>query len=134
MIAAAAGALVAAVTERLATDPGLAALVDGRVFETPPRNVPYPYVVVDAVGSDDRSGVDAALARHRLEIRAYARDGGKRAALAAAAAAEAALAAPLPLAGHRPVLVQVRAGEARLLKDRLTAEALVSVIALTEPE
>lgn len=129
---AAAAALVAAIVARLADDPGVAALVGAAVHETPPRNATYPYLLVDTATSDDRSGVDAALTRHSIDIRAYGRD-GKPAALAIAAAAAAALQSALSLAGHRLVLLHVGGAEARLMKDRLTAEARVSVSALTEP-
>lgn len=126
--------LVAAVTARLAADAAVAALVGARVFETPPRNASFPYLLVDAIVSADRSGLDATLARHTLDIRASGRD-GKAAALAVLAAATAALvAAPaLTLASHRVVLLTVGGAEARLTKDRLTAEARASVIVLTEP-
>jgi hypothetical protein len=133
MTAASAAALIIALVERLAADAGVVALVGDRVHETPPRNATYPYLVVDGTESDDRSGLDAALARHRIEIRAYARD-GKPAALAVVAAATAALAAPLEPAGCRVVLLDIVGSAARLLKDRLTAEATLRLSVLTEAE
>jgi hypothetical protein len=132
-LAGAAAALVTALVGRLAADAAVVALVGDRVHETPPRNATYPYLVIDVADSDDRSGLDAPLARHRIEIRAYARD-GKPAALAVVAAASAAHTAPLTSAGCRVVLLDVAGSAARLLKDRLTAEATLRLSVLTEAE
>lgn len=133
MTAASSAALITALVERMAADAAVVALVGDRVHETPPRNATYPYLVVDGTESDDRSGLDGALARHRIEIRAYARD-GKPAALVVVAAASAALATPLTPAGCRVVLLDVAGSAARLQKDRLTAEATLRLTVLTEAE
>jgi hypothetical protein len=57
-----------------------------------------------------------------------------REALTLAGRIEATLeAADLALDGHRLVLIRRDATEVRLLKDRLTAEAALRFVALTEP-
>jgi hypothetical protein len=133
MTAAAAAALVAGLHARLAADAALAALVGARIHRVVPRNVAFPYLVVETVASSDRSGVAAPLARHTVEIRAFCRDGAPDLALTIAAAAAAALASPPDLTGHRVVLITPGACAARLLKDRLTTEATLTVTVLTEP-
>lgn len=133
MSARAAASLMAAILARLRADGAVAAFVADHIHDTPPRNAAYPYLLVDTIESEDRSGVAATLVRHRLAIRAYGRD-GKAAALAILATATDALADPLAVAGQRVVLVDCRTAEARLLKDRLTAEAVLGVTIITEPE
>lgn len=128
-------ALQTAVLARLVADPDLAAsALDGRIWDAAPRDPGFPHLVVDEAVSRDRSGLDAPLAEHRLTLRVFSRKGGRREALTLAGRIEAALeAADLALDGHRLVLIRRDATEVRLLKDRLTAEAALRFVALTEP-
>ncbi len=128
-------ALQTAVLARLVADSGLAASsLAGRLFDAAPRDAAFPHLVVDEVTSRDRSGLDAPLAEHRLTLRIFSRKGGRREVLTLAGLAEAALDGASPaLDGHRLVLMRRDTTEVRLLKDRLTAEAAIRLVALTEP-
>ncbi|WP_228259404.1 DUF3168 domain-containing protein [Siculibacillus lacustris] len=131
----AAHALLTVILARLRADAGLAAPpLAGRVFDAPPRDAAFPHLVVDAITSRDRSGLDAPLDEHRLTLRILSRAGGRGEASGLAAAVERALLAPgLSLAGHRLVGLAREGLESRLLKDRTTAEVLLRFVALTEP-
>jgi len=128
-------ALRDAVLARLGADAALAASpLAGRIFDAAPRDAAFPHLVVDEATSRDRSGLDTPLAEHRLTLRIFSRKGGRREALTLAGLAETALeAGDLTLAGHRLVLLRRDATEVRLAKDRLTAEASLRLVALTEP-
>ena len=128
-------ALQTAILARLRADASLAAsALAGRIHDAAPRDAGFPHLVVEETVSRDRSGLDAPLAEHRVVLRVLSRKGGRREALTLAGLVEAALEADdLVLAGHRLVLLRREATEARLLKDRLTAEAAVRLVALTEP-
>lgn len=132
---AAALALQTAMLARLRADAGLAASpLAGRIYDAAPRDAAFPHLVVDEATSRDRSGLATPLAEHRIALRILSRKGGRREALVAAGLVEAALATDdLVLDGHRLVLLRREATEVRLLKDRLTAEALVRFVALVEP-
>ncbi|MBL8575465.1 MAG: DUF3168 domain-containing protein [Hyphomicrobiaceae bacterium] len=128
-------ALFTAVKARLAADAVLVnRLGSGRVHDGPPRNAAFPYVALEEIDSRDASGLNARLEQVSLVIRAYTRSGGRIDAMAIAADVVGALDdAALPLAGHRLVRLFVRATEARLGRDRLTAEATIRLSALIEP-
>ena len=132
---AAALALQTAVLARLVADTGLAAsALAGRIFDAVPRAAAFPHLAVGPATVRDRSGLDAPLAEHRLTLRIFSRKGGRREVLTLAGLAEAALdGASLALDGHRLVLMRREATEVRLLRDRLTAEAAIRLVALTEP-
>jgi len=128
-------ALQIAVLERLRDDPAVAASpLAGRIHDAAPRDAAFPHLVVDEAVSRDRSGLDAPLAEHRLSLRLFSRKGGRREVAALAGLVEAALeASDLALDGHRLVLLRRDATELRLRGDRLTAEAVLRFVALTEP-
>jgi hypothetical protein len=128
-------ALQTSILERLRADAALASSpLAGRLFDAAPRDEAFPHLVVDEVTSRDRSGLDAPLVEHRLTLRLFSRKGGRREVAMLADLVETALAAPdLVLAGHRLVLLRHDLTETRLLKDRLTAEAVLRFVALTEP-
>ena len=128
-------ALQAAVLARLRADPDLAASpLAGRLFDAAPRDGDFPHLVVDEAHGRDRSGLDAPLLEQRLALRLQSRKGGRREVLTLAGLVEAALATEdLGLDGWRLVLLRRDATEVRLLKDRVTAEALMRFVALLEP-
>lgn len=130
----AAVSLEEAVLARLRADVGLTALLGpGRVHDGAPKNAPAPFVSLDRVETAEAGGVEAGLARHRLELRAVSRAGGKREAARIASAVDTALAdAPLVLAGHRLVLLRVAGIDIRVSRDRALAEAVLRVEAMTE--
>lgn len=128
-------ALQTAILARLADDAALAASpLAGRIWDAAPRDPGFPHLVVDAGVTRDRSGLDTPLAEHRLTLRVFSRKGGRREALTLAGLVETALeTGDLALDGHRLVLLRRDATEVRLLSDRLTAEAALRFVALTEP-
>ena len=132
---AAALALQSAILARLRADPSLAASpLAGRLFDAAPREAAFPHLFVDEAVVRDRSGLDAPLAEHRLTLRIFSRKGGRREVATLAGSVETALdVAAMALDGHRLVLFRRDATELRLLKDRLTAEAALRFVALTEP-
>lgn len=130
----AAAALLAALLARLRADATLAADLDGRIWDTPPRNPGFPHLVVDEATSRDRSGLEAPLDDTRLVLRFVSRDGGRGELLALVDRVETLLAAPpLAPAGHRLIVLRRESLETRPTRDRLGAEALLRVSALTEP-
>lgn len=129
-----ASALLAALLAALRADADLVARLGERIWDTPPRDAAFPHLVVEDLASRDRSGLDAALDELRPTLRIASRTGGRREALTVAdRAAEVLLALPSALDGARLVLIRREAVEIRLLKDRLTTEAILRFIALVEP-
>ncbi len=128
-------ALQTAILERLRVDPDLAASpLSGRLFDAAPRDAAFPHLTIAEVTTRDRSGLDTPLAEHRLTLRVHSRKGGRREVLVLAGHVERALeAGDLALDGHRLVLLRRDATEVRLLKDQVTAEAVLRFVALTEP-
>lgn len=131
----AAFALQTAVLTHLRGDAGIAAsALAGHVHDAAPRDATFPHLVVDEAVSRDRSGLDAPLAEHRLSLRLFSRKGGRHEVANLADLVETALlGADLALYGHRLVLLRRDATEMRLRKDRVTAEAVLRFVALTEP-
>ena len=128
-------ALQTAILERLRADPDLAAspLAD-RIFDAAPRDAALPHLAVAEVTTRDRSGLDTPLDEHRVTLRVFSRKGGRREVLTLAGRVESVLGVgDLTLDGHRLVLLRRDATEVRLLKDQVTAEAVLRFIALTEP-
>jgi hypothetical protein len=124
-------ALWAAIRARLQDAP---ALGSNRVHDGPPRNAAFPYVALDAQEWRDRSGLEAPLIEHRVALKVYSRKGGQREAAELVDAVETALiATPLTLTGHRVVSLRVASLEHRLQRDAVTAEAVIRLVALTEP-
>ena len=128
-------ALQTAVLERLRGDAAVAASpLAGRVHDAAPRDASFPHLVVDEAVSRDRSGLAAPLAEHRLSLRLFSRKGGRHEVATLAGLVETALTdADLTLDGHRLVLLRRDATEIRLRRDRVTAEAVLRFVALTEP-
>lgn len=127
-------ALRTALLAALRADAGLAAApLAGRIHDAAPRDAAFPHLVLDEVVSRDRSGLEAPLDEHRIVLRVFSRAGGRTEALAIAEAAAAVLAAPLVLDRHHLVLLRRETVETRLLRDRVTAEAVLRLVALTEP-
>lgn len=129
-------ALQAAVLARLRADTGLAASdLSGRIHDAAPRDAAFPHLVIEEAVARDRSGLDAPLAEHRIALRLHSRGGGRHRAAVLAGLVEAALeTGDLALDGHRLILLRREATELRLARDRVTAEATLRFVALTEPD
>lgn len=127
-------ALGAAVLAVLRADATLAAALGGRIWDAAPRDPGFPHLVLDDVTSRDRSGLDAALEETRLALRIASREGGRAEAARLAERVETVLAVvALAPVGRRVVLLRRESSETRILRDRRTAEAVVRLVALTEP-
>lgn len=131
----AASQLRTALLAMLAADATLQTLLGGpgRVHDAPPRNAPMPYLALDALATRPIGGVDLDLAEHDLGFVAWSRAGGRREALALADRVDTLLSAAAPaLSGHRLVSLRLVSREARLARDRVTAEARLDFRAVTE--
>lgn len=127
-------ALGAAVLAALRADPTLAAALGTRIWDAAPRDPGFPHLVLDEVVSRDRSGLDASLEDNRLTLKIASRVGGRAEAARLAEQVETVLAgASLAPVGHRVVLMRRETTDTRILRDRRTAEAVVRLVALTEP-
>lgn len=130
----AAPALIAAVLARLRGDAALAGRLGTRIWDTAPRDAAFPHLVVDEVTSHDRSGLDAPLEDLSLTLRILSRAGGRAEVHAIAdRVIDLLVDADLALDGTRLVLLRRETSTTRLLKDRLTTEAVIRFAALTEP-
>lgn len=129
------GTLAGAIVARLRADSAVVAALHGaRVHDRLPRDLAPPWVALDEIRSTDVSGLDAPLTRHRLTLRAQTRAEPRDTLAALADAVAAALDnASLALDGRRLVLLRVTDVETRVLKDRVTAEAVLRLAAITEP-
>ena len=130
----AAHGLLAATLARLRADPTLAADLGPRLWDAAPRDPAFPHLVVDETTTRDRSGLDAALEETRLTLRIFSRSGGRAEVARIAERVETVLeATPPEPVGRRLVLLRREASETRIARDRVTAEAVVRLVALTEP-
>lgn len=129
------GGLAAAVVARLQGDAGVASLAKGGVLAEGRASAVFPYVAVAGVTSrawnaGGERGHDAVVT-----LEAYARHGGRDAALVLAEACGGALdGASFDVAGGRVVGLFADAADAALEKDRQTWRARVRIRALVERE
>lgn len=127
-------ALTTTVLAALRADTILIATLGDRIWDAAPRDPGFPHLVVDETASRDRSGVDASLEETRLTLKIFSRAGGRAEAARLAERVETVLTgATLAPTGRRVVLVRRDATETRILRDRLTTEAAIRLVALTEP-
>jgi hypothetical protein len=128
-------ALRGAILAHVQADTMLAALMGGavRLHDEPPRAAEPVYAVFgDAAARDWSTGSDAGHA-HEAAIVVWAREGGARAALDAAARLEALLhEAALTLDGHRLVSLRVTALETTRDDKTNLARVTLRITALTE--
>lgn len=114
------GALQAALYARLSSDPAVAALAPGLVFDAAPPEAPAgPYLVLGEEEMRARADADGGLAEHLLQITAISDAAGFAGAKALAeAAVAAALSAPLVPAGAGPVALEFLSARARRVPPR----------------
>ncbi len=128
-------ALRGAILAHVQTDAALAALMGGtvRLYDEPPRaSEPVYAVFSDAAARDWSTGSDAGHA-HEAAVVVWAREGGARSGLDAAARLAALLHdTALPLDGHRLVSLRVAAIETARDDKTGLARATVRLTALTE--
>jgi hypothetical protein len=132
-MSSAALALQAAVVAALLDDAAVAALVDARVYDAPPRNAAFPYVALGPAGVTDWSTGTEAGAEHALAITVWSRERGKRACHEILAAVEAALHdADLTLSGHALVNLRFERSETRRETDGITWRGTMHFRGVTE--
>lgn len=130
----AARALAASLLALLRADATLAAGLGTRIWDAAPRDPDFPHLVLDEVVARDRSGQDTMLEEIRLTLRLFSRGGGRVEVAGLAERVETVIAgAILAPAGVRVVLLRREATEIRPLRDRVTTEAVLRLVALTEP-
>jgi hypothetical protein len=126
-------ALQKAVVAALAADAALAAIIDDRVHDGPPRNAEFPYVAIGQASLADWSTGTEAGAEHRLLIDVWSREPGKRQCYEIMDAIEAALHdAALTLDGHTLVNLRFEFADARRDPDGITYHGVVRFRAVTE--
>jgi hypothetical protein len=131
---AAALELQKAIVAALLADTGLAALVGDRIYDAPPRNATFPYLVLDEMAMSDWSTATEGGHAHRVTLHAWSRERGKRACHEILDAAEAVLGSELPaLDGH--ALVNLRFADAAVRRDPdgITWHGVMRLRAVTEP-
>lgn len=127
-------ALQKAIYSTLTGDVAVAALVDGRIYDAPPREPVFPYVMFGATDTRDWSTGSEAGAEHFVTLSVWSRYAGKSEALAAMAAIAAALHdGALVLDGHALVNLRVTETEARRESDGVTWRGMMRLRAVTEP-
>jgi hypothetical protein len=131
----AAEALQAAVYARLAADPALAVLVEGRISDSARRGVATPYLAIGDWRATPVGSSDGDIVEHRFELVAVTREGGRREAVGAAGRAAAVLASEPPAPeGHRLVGLALLGTRSAPTRDRRAFEASASFRAVTEAE
>lgn len=105
-----------AVYERLAADPGLAAMVGDAIYDLVPDAAPDLFVALGPETANARSDVTGAGAIHQFTVSVVTRRGGYAPAKAAAARVSDAL-ANRPMALPRGKLVSMRFVRARARRD-----------------
>ena len=128
-------ALRAAIHTALRGDSALAAVLgDNRIYDEPPRNVAFPYVMLGEARLMDSSGDGGETQEHQLTLHAWSRQGGHREAhLISGALLQAPDDAPLALAEHHLVNLRFATADVRREADGRTYHALVRFRAMTEP-
>jgi hypothetical protein len=125
--------LQAAVVAALLDDAAVAALVDARVYDAPPRNAAFPYVALGPAGVTDWSTGTEAGAEHALAITVWSRERGKRACHEILAAVETALHdADLTLDGYALVNLRFERSDTRRETDGITWRGVAHFRAVTE--
>lgn len=131
---AAALELQTAIITALLTDAATAGLVGERVYDAPPRNAAFPYLVLDEMTLGDWSTGTEGGHAHRVTLHAWSRERGKRECHEILNAAEAALSdAALSLDGHALINLRFDFAETRRDPDGITWHGLLRLRAITEP-
>ena len=128
-------ALSAALLDRLRADPGVAALIAGRVWDEPPRDAVHPYLHLGRVEARPAgAGEPEEGTEFVLTITCVSRFGGKEEAERAGAAVRAALhdATP-PLDGHRLVNLRVTYQDVFRASDWRSTYGVTRLRAVVEP-
>ncbi len=127
------GGLAAAVTALLEADAGVMALAAGGVLGEGRASAVFPFVAVAGVTARPWNSGEARGREAVLTLEAFARHGGRDAALVLAEACGGALdGASFDLDGGRVVGLFADSAEAALEKDRQTWRARVKIKALVE--
>ena len=120
----------------LLADPGVSALVGGRVFDRVPRPAPgtaAPYLLIGEASASDRSCTAVAGEEHTLQVTAVSRAAGHGEAKRLLAAVAAALEAHPPAPdGHALVALFVRETRFETARDGRTTLGRMRLRAVTE--
>ena len=125
-------ALQAALIAFLAADPSLSALLDGRVWDAPPREAGFPHLLVGRSASRP-VGADGCGLEHRLSLTVVSRFHGTEEVRAIVAAVRARLeGAVLQADGVRTVSLGVTLADVFRGADGARTWAVIRVRAVTE--
>jgi hypothetical protein len=126
-------ALQAAIVAALLDDSGMTALVGDRVYDAPPRNATFPYVMLGPASVTDWSTGTEGGAEHDVTLTVWSRERGKRECHEIMAAVTAALhAAALTLDGHALVNFRFEGSETRRETDGITWRGTMHFRGVTE--
>jgi hypothetical protein len=127
-------ALHRALLERLRDDPGVSALVEGRVWDEPPEAPRTPYVTLGRAETRPWGGLDGEGLEHALTLTCVSRFDGAEEAKAVVAAIRAALHGATPsLDGHRLVNLRVTYADVFRAPQWRPVMGVLRVRAVTEP-
>jgi hypothetical protein len=126
-------ALQAEIVAALLDDAGVAGFVGDRVYDAPPRNASFPYVVLGPANVTDWSTGTEGGAEHHVTLTVWSRERGKRACHEIIAAATVALHdAALTLDGHALVNFRFEGSETRRETDGITWRGTMHFRGVTE--
>lgn len=127
-------ALKAGILTKLTGDAPLRSLLGGpRIYDETPRGQPFPFATFGVFIASDNSTSSDRGHETRLEILVFSRDGSTREALLIADRIEALLHdAPLALAGHHLVNLQLVESNTALERDGETTRITLDFRAVTE--
>jgi len=127
-------ALQSAVYAALLADGGLGGLIGNRIYDAPPRDATFPYVVIGETRVADWSTATEDGAEHRLTLDVWSRERGKRQCYEIMAAVEAVLHdAALALDDHALVNLRFAEADVRGERDGITYRGTMRFRAVTEP-
>ncbi len=129
-------ALSAALLLRLRADPGVAASVNGRVWDQPPADAVHPYLHLGRVETRPAgAGEPDEGCELVVTVTCVSRYGGKEEAEQVGAAVRTALHdAPLPLDGHRLVNLRVAFQDVFRAADWRSTYGVTRLRAVVEPQ
>ena len=126
------GALQAALIAFLAADPSLSALLDGRVWDAPPREAGFPHLLIGRSASRPVAAQGCGL-EHRLSLTVVSRFHGTEEVRAIVAAVRARLeGAVLQAGGVRTVSLAVTLADVFRGGDGARTWAVIRLRAVTE--
>ena len=128
-------ALQRALYQTLSADAGIQALLGApaRIYDDPPPDAAFPYLVIGATQASDWKGVDGGL-QHDFRLHAFSRYAGRREVKEISGAVYDALhEAAFPVDGHRLVNIRFVFADAFRRQDGEAYHGVIRFRAATQP-